>query len=106
MSATISSSILPSPQSQDDTQATLFNITIAAANVEQSQALPANTKEFIIRTRGAGELKLAYTSGDSGTTFMTIPGRASHTVTQFFSSQTLYFQSPVAGEIVELVTFQ
>ena len=88
-----------------DTTVTIFNVTITSANTEQSQALPANTKEFLIRTRGSAELKLAYDSGDSGTLFVTIPGRATKTVSRFFKAQTLYFQSPTAGEIVEIEAY-
>jgi len=88
-----------------DTTPTMFNLTIALADTEQSQLLPANTKEFIIRTRGLGSLKLAFIAAESGSKFVTIPGRANLTVTQLFSSQTIFFQSPVAGEIIELLTF-
>ena len=33
-----------------DSTAEVFNIALGAVNTEQSQVLPANTKEFIIRT--------------------------------------------------------
>lgn len=88
-----------------NTTATIFNLTIAVASTEQSQALPANTKKFIIRTRGKGKLQLAYSSGDSGTTYITVPAGASYEDINLYTSQTLYFQSPKVGEIVELIAF-
>ena len=103
--ASVGSSILPSPQSNANTVATIFNLTIVLANTEQSQALPSNTKEFIFKTRGNDEVKLAFISGDSGTLYATIKKGAVLAVTQFFQAQTLYFQSPTAGAIVEIIAF-
>ena len=103
--ASVGSSILPSPQSASSTTVTIFNTTATLANTEYSQALPANTKEFLMKVRGSAALKVAFISGDSGTLYVTINKGAVLTVTQFFSSQTIYFQSPVAGSVVEIVAF-
>lgn len=87
------------------TTATIYNITITLANTEQSQVLPANTKKFIIKTRGNGKLQLAYNLGDSGTIYLTVPPGSSYEDINLYTAQTLYFQSPKVGEIVELIAF-
>jgi len=74
-----------------DTTATIYNVTMTSADTEQSQALPANTKEVVIRVRGNSTLKLAFSSGQSGTTYLTVrPGATFHN-SEYFVSQTLYF---------------
>jgi len=88
-----------------NTTPSMFNVSLGIINTEQSQALPASTKEFIVRTRGAAELKLAFVASESGTKYITIPRRATFTVKQFFTSQTLYFQSPQTGDVVEILAF-
>ena len=88
-----------------DTTVTIYNITIAAADTEQSQALPANTKRFIIRARGNGRVQIAYTSGDSGTLYMTLRPGAVFEDENFYTGQTLYFQSNKVGETVEITAY-
>lgn len=83
----------------------IFNETIADADQEQSLALPANIIGYMIRTRGNGNLKLSHVSGESGTNFLTIPSRATHTDDHSYSNLTIYFQSPTVGEIVEVVAW-
>lgn len=94
-----------SPSQVTDSAPTIFNLEIAAANIEQSQALPANTKEFMIKTRGQGLLKIAFISNGSGTNYITIPGNAVFHTSQVFESLTVYFQSPTVGTIVEILSF-
>lgn len=86
-----------------DTTTTIFNVTATLANTEYSQALPADTKEFLIKNRTNGNMKLAFTSGQSGTLYMSIPCGAVYANTNFYSSQTLYFQVDKAATIVEIV---
>lgn len=55
--------------------ATIENISIGTANTEQSHALPALTRKFRLKARGFSITKLAYTSGQSGTVYVTVsPG--------------------------------
>lgn len=88
-----------------DTTATIYNVSAVTSGTEYSQALPANTKGFIIRSRGKSKIQLAYTSGASGTTFITIPGAASFEDENFYTSQTLYFQCDNNNETVEILAF-
>ena len=85
----------------------IFNITIAAADIEQSQLLSSGTiLGYLIRTRGNGELKISHTSGESGTKYVTIPGRATYVDDHRYSNLTIYFQSPTVSEIVEIEIYK
>lgn len=86
-----------------DTTADILNITVAVANNEVSQALPANTKGFIIKARNA-RLQLAYEVGESGTTYVSVPRGTSFQDDNFYANQTLYFQTNIATT-VELIIY-
>lgn len=82
----------------------IYNVTLTNAGTEYSQTLPANTRKVLIRVRsGASDLKLAYTSGESGTKYITIPaGSSKYLEGIYIKGETLYFQSPTASEVVEI----
>lgn len=81
----------------------IFNVTAVLAATEYSQALPANTKEFTVRSRSNAVLNFTLTAGNSGTIFTEIPVGASYTQTGLsLTGATVYFQSNVPGVIVEI----
>lgn len=84
---------------------TIFNETIAVADIEQSLVLPANIIGYMIRTRGSGSLKLSHVSGESGSKYLTVPARATHIDEHSYSNLTIYFQSPQVNEVVEVVVW-
>lgn len=88
-----------------NTTTTILNVSVPLAGTEVSQLLPANTKGFVLRARGKGKLQIAFASGQSGTTFLTVPPGANYKDENFYSSQTLYFQSSKAGETVEIIAY-
>ena len=88
-----------------DTTTTIFNVNIISAGIEVSQALPANTKHFIIRSRNAGQLRLAYSLGGTSTSYLTIPKGSSYEDEEYYVSQTIYFQSTKPGDVIEIVAF-
>lgn len=88
-----------------DTTTTIFNVSIINGGVEVSQALPANTKKFIIRSRNKGQIRLAYNSGGTSTAWLTIPVGSSYEDEEYYVSQTLYFQSTKSGDIIEIVAY-
>lgn len=88
-----------------NTTATIFNVPAAVAGTEYSQALPANTKSFIIRSRNKSSLQLAYTSGASGTTYLTIPPGASYEDSNLYTAQTIYFQASKSAETIEIIAY-
>lgn len=83
-----------------------INTTIALANTEQSETLPVGTKFFNFINRGLSTIKLAYTSGKSGTDYISVPGRGGHHEVDGIASDapqiTLYFQSTTAGGRIEI----
>lgn len=88
-----------------EVEPTIYNVNIISADTEQSQALPANTKGFLIRSRNRGKLRLAYETGGTSTTYLTIPTGTSFEDNQFYSSVTLYFQSTKPGDVIEIVAY-
>lgn len=81
----------------------IYNLTAALANTEYSQTLTSNTKSFIIRARNLAKLQIAFISGNSGTTFMTIPPGVSYAQDNISYGGTIYFQSSKPSTIVEIV---
>lgn len=82
---------------------TIANTTMTVANTEYSYAVPANTKKVLIKERsGSSAVKLAYTSGQSGTTYITIPaGSTKYLEGAWLTGITLYFQCADAGKVIE-----
>ena len=82
------------------------NVSIPLADTEVSHALPTGTKRFLLKLRGVAILKLAYSSGNSGTTFITLYGRTFYREERIGSATTtLYMQSPTASQTVEIVSW-
>lgn len=100
----LNSSTLPASELTPVTQ-TIYNISLGVANTEQSQAMPATIRGYLIRTRGVSDLKLTHVSGESGTKYVSIPGLSTYTDEKTYNNLTLYFQSPSTGDVVEIVTW-
>lgn len=85
----------------------ISNTTLGSANTESSIALPAGTKRFSLRARGQAKLQLAYSSGDSGITYLTIlPGNIyTEELIDASASLTVYVQSNKSSTTVELVSW-
>jgi len=80
----------------------LFNVTCASADTEYSQSL-GECRKFLIKPRG-GQLKVCFTSGQSGTTYLLLnDGQAYAEDLIHPTALTLYFQSPTAGAIAEII---
>jgi hypothetical protein len=100
----VTGTVIVSPSGIFAATPTLVNIA-TAANTETSYALPANTKKLIIKARGSSVTKLTYTSGASGTTYITIsPGSVYEEIGILTSGITLYFQTSKI-DTVEIVTW-
>lgn len=85
---------------------TIQNVTITTADTEQSIALPSSTERFRLCVRGSSKLQLAYTSGQSGTNYITIwPGAFYEESNLDISSLTLYVQASQTGEVVEIISW-
>ena len=82
----------------------IYNKTLTLADTEYLQALPAGITKIMVQCRTSYDIKIAYTSGESGTTYFTI--KAEHTYWDDEISgtkQTLYIQSSQAGVVVEIL---
>ena len=83
---------------------TIYNVATTTADTEVSQVLSANTKQLLIQNRGRGRVQFSFTSGQSGTNYITIPPGASLTLTDLnISSGTLYLQSNKANQTIEVL---
>lgn len=89
----------------NDTVVSIFNHTVITANTEESQALPAGTKHFLIRSRNRGKIKLAYESGGTSANFLTIPAGTSFTDNNFYTTVELFFQSSKPNDVIEIVAY-
>lgn len=82
----------------------IYNVvTPGIANIETSQALTSGTKRFTIRVRGISQMKLAYISGQSGTTFISIPKGTSYTQEGLNFTGTLFFQVDKISQTIEII---
>lgn len=82
----------------------ILNVSAPVSGTEYSFTLPTDTGEFRIRSRSNGKIQFAYTSGQSGTTFLSVPPGSSRTVNNLdlTSSLTVYFQSTKTTDTLEV----
>lgn len=83
---------------------TIVNSTITLADTEYSYVIPSGAREFSLRVRNDSILKIAYTSGQSGTNYVTVyPGMTyRRDKLRRSSSLTIYYRSSKSGEVLEL----
>jgi hypothetical protein len=83
---------------------TIANVAMASANTEYSYAVPADTRKLTIKLRDSGyDLKLAYTQGQSGTTYILIPAGSTKTIENIYiKGVTLYFQTDADTQVLEV----
>lgn len=82
------------------------NVAIATANTEQSHTFPVNTKTLLVQIRGTGVLKYAFDAGQSGIEYASLyPGAFYSESGIGVPNTTIYFQSPNAGLVLELVSW-
>jgi hypothetical protein len=85
---------------------TVENVVIALADTEQSHTLPANTKSFLVQARGTGKVQMSFTALTTGTEFYTIWSGAFYSKDNInAASTTIYFRSPIAGLVVEFISW-
>lgn len=83
----------------------LSNLNMATANTEYTFSLPAGTKQFEIRSRSLGRVRLAFVEGESGTTFKTIwPGNSYFEGGLLLSDVlNVYVQSSKFNDVLEIL---
>lgn len=82
-------------------------VSLTLASTEYSYVLPANCRQFLVKLRGAAKLQVAYTAGQSGISYMEVPRNCFYAESdiKLTSTVTLYFQSPVAAQELEVLTW-
>lgn len=83
-------------------------MSLTTADTEVLYAIPAGTKRIKFKLRALNALlKYCFTSGGSGTTYITIPyGDTEEINDAKLGGQTIYFQSPSASQTVEVRTWK
>lgn len=86
------------------TEVLITNLNIPSANTEVSHVLQNKLHEIIIKAREYARLKIAFVSGDTVVSYLTIEKGAVLFLGEIdFTGKTLYIQSSVAGVTVEIV---
>lgn len=88
--------------STTNTTTTIYNVTVGTANTEFSQALPANTKRFLLKSRNSAKIDFYYSSGATET--LTINPGFSFEDSNFYVGQTVYFKCS-KPDVVEIVAY-
>ena len=83
------------------------NVALTLAATEVAHALTAGSKQFQVLNRNNGKLQLSYSVGTSGTVFQTIPPGCFYREGNIDPSVsiTLYMQSPIAAQTVEVASW-
>lgn len=89
-------------------------ITLTSAGTEYSYTFPVYMYAFDIRSRTAGDFKVATVSGESGTNYFTVKSGEIYSQENLLignpigdrQAVTLYFQSDNAGQIIEIWFWQ
>jgi len=84
-----------------------YNVAMTLANTEYSQLLPDNTRKLDIKLRATGTMmKVAFVSTESATNYMTVAyGASLHLENVDLTGVTIYFQSPTASQVAEILCF-
>lgn len=82
------------------------NVAMTTADTEYSFVLPEGTKKFTLKLRDYADLKIALTAAASGTTYLTVPRGVTYSEDALTTvGTTLYFQSPQASQVLEIITW-
>jgi len=86
---------------------TIYTVSMAVADTQYEQALPANVKKFLIKTRDNTTFRLSNVTGKvAGATepFLTVTTPYNEDGIKV-AALTLYFACSVAGKVVEIVAW-
>jgi len=85
------------------TTPTVYNVAMASADTEYSQALPSGTKKFLIKLRTDAVMKVKFASGGN---YITVPSGGSYNEDNLdLTGVTLYFESSVASNTAEIIAW-
>ncbi len=84
---------------------TIYNLTLINSGTEYSQALPEQYSKIMIKCRTSVAIQLAYTSGQSGSIYVTIPADQTYFDDEISSSGSVYLQSGTSGVVAEILVW-
>lgn len=86
---------------------TIYNLAMATAGTEYSQALPANLKKVVIRSRNFGTLKIAFVAaGTTAGPYFSIPAGSSYAIDAIYLfDAVLKVNSDSASDVAEILAF-
>ena len=86
----------------------IYNVTLTLANTEYSQELPVRTSRVQIQPRQDNDIKVSFTSGESGTNYFTVKGGMNYFEWEMVNGTgvtTIYVQGATAGTVVEILVW-
>lgn len=83
----------------------IYNVSAATAGTEYSQAV-TDIRKFVMRVRGIADLQVAFNSGESGTTYISVPRGCTFTQDGLNYTGTIYFQTSKDAQVVEILVWQ
>lgn len=88
---------------------TVVNITLTTLDTEICHTVGAQgIAGFDVHTRNEADLKVAFTTGQSGTTYLTVKGGVYYSMDKVWmtNTQVICFQSPTASTVVEMIIWE
>jgi hypothetical protein len=81
------------------------NISALLANTEYTVTIPAGTRQYIIKIRSGSKFNIAYILGNSGTAYFEVPKNCFYGESdiKLTAAKDLYFQTPLPGQILEVL---
>jgi hypothetical protein len=84
----------------------IYNLSMASANTEYSQAIDYATKAIYVKMRVFADSKIAFTNGESGTNYLTIEsGGFLFKEGIDLINKTIYIQSNASNQIAEIIVW-
>lgn len=89
---------------QGSTNPVTVQVAMPVAGTEYSYTLPVDTKQYLLKMQGEGQLQLAEVATQSGTIYLTVPRLCflSESDLSLSVARTLYFQSDRATQVLEI----
>ena len=84
---------------------TIYNKIVTTKDTEESQVLSTSVKKIMVKCRGNAQIQLSFATGDSDTKYITIPRGVVYTEDGLDFSGTIFFQTSVDTQVVEILVW-
>ena len=86
------------------TSVKITHLALTTQDTEYSLGLTSNLKQLKIKNGNIASVKIAFTSGESGTKYFTIPGLNTLNLSDLdFTTKTLYAQCTESNKVIEIL---